>query len=221
MPRPRSDIRERVVEVAIEQFLAQGVDGASLRSIAARAKTSIGMVYYYFTTKDELFLAVVESVYPAVLARLTAALESNGNDRDGFRARVERLYACLGSFDERERQVLRLVVREALVSNERLASVFERFRRGHLPLLIKLVTDGSVGGHIDSSHHPLVAMICLGAIGALPQVFVHAAAERLPMAEVPRGEALVRELADIYLRGLGPWEGGPRDEAGPARGGKR
>ncbi len=215
MPRPRSDIRERVVEVALEQFLAQGVDGASLRNIAKQAKTSIGMVYYYFATKDELFLAVVESVYPGVLARLTAALQPDGNDREAFRSRVERLYACLGSFDDRERQVLRLIVREALVSNERLESVFERFQRGHLPLLIKLVMDGSAGGHLDPSLHPLLAMICLGAIGALPQLFVHAAPRELPMANMPRGEALVRELADIYLRGVGP-----RSTPTPARGGK-
>ncbi len=73
MPRPRSDIRERFVDVALEQFWAQGVDGASLRNIAAHAKTSIGMVYYYFTTKDELFLAVVESGYTGVLERLGGA----------------------------------------------------------------------------------------------------------------------------------------------------
>jgi AcrR family transcriptional regulator len=201
--------------VALDQFLAQGVDGASLRNIAKLAKTSIGMVFYYFTTKDELFLAVVESVYPNVLARLTTALQTEGNDRDAFRSRVERLYSCLGSFDERERQVLRLIVREALVSNERLKGVFERFQRGHLPLLLQLVMDGSAGGHVAPSHHPLVAMICLGAIGALPQLFVHAAPRQLPVADMPRGEALVQELADIYLRGLGP-----QGTATSARGGK-
>jgi AcrR family transcriptional regulator len=207
--------------VALEQFLAQGVDGASLRNIAKQAKTSIGMVYYYFATKDELFLAVVESVYPGVLARLTTALQPNEDDSDAFRARVERLYACLGSFDEQERQVLRLIVREALVSNERLRSVFERFQRGHLPLLIKLVMDGSRGGHLDPSHHPLLAMICLGAIGALPQLFVHAAPRELPMANMPRGEALVRELADIYLRGLGAQSVVTQGAATSARGGKQ
>ena len=63
MARPGSDLRSRVVPAARARFLAQGVDGASLRSIADDAGTSIGMVYYYFKTKDDLFLAVVEDVY--------------------------------------------------------------------------------------------------------------------------------------------------------------
>jgi AcrR family transcriptional regulator len=38
--------------------LGDGVDGASLREIAREAGTNIGMVVYYFATKDDLFLAV-------------------------------------------------------------------------------------------------------------------------------------------------------------------
>ena len=62
MARPRSDIEPRIVHAARRRFLKEGVDGASLRTIARDAKTSIGMVYYYFPTKDDLFFAVVEEV---------------------------------------------------------------------------------------------------------------------------------------------------------------
>ena len=62
MARPRSDIQKRIVLAARTRFLADGVDGASLRHIARAARTSIGMVYYYFPTKDDLFLAVVEEL---------------------------------------------------------------------------------------------------------------------------------------------------------------
>ena len=67
MPRPPSDIAARIVEAARDRFLLQGVDGASLRSIAADAGTNIGMVYYYFKTKDDLFLAVIEEAYAQLL----------------------------------------------------------------------------------------------------------------------------------------------------------
>src|SRR4029077_6434218 len=57
MARPRSDIQPRIVRAARERFLAEGVDGASLRTIASDAGTNVGMVFYYFPTKDDLFLA--------------------------------------------------------------------------------------------------------------------------------------------------------------------
>ena len=45
MARPRSDIEPRIVHAARRRFLKEGVDGASLRTIAKDAGTSIGMVY--------------------------------------------------------------------------------------------------------------------------------------------------------------------------------
>jgi AcrR family transcriptional regulator len=44
MARPRSDIRPRLLASARARFLREGVDGASLRSIAKDAATNIGMV---------------------------------------------------------------------------------------------------------------------------------------------------------------------------------
>src|SRR5215470_9008440 len=112
MARPRSDIRVRIQHAARKRFLREGVDGASLRAIAKDARTSIGMVYYYFPSKDDLFLAVVEEVYERVLASLARALA----DDVPVSARIERLYRVLGAFHEDELTVLRLVIREALVS---------------------------------------------------------------------------------------------------------
>jgi AcrR family transcriptional regulator len=74
MPRPKSDIDARIVAAARARFLVEGVDGASLRSIAQDAGTNVGMIYYYFPTKDDLFLGVVEDVYARTAsARSTTA----------------------------------------------------------------------------------------------------------------------------------------------------
>lgn len=209
MPRPRSDIQERLIKVASSQFSAHGVDGASLRNIAKDAGTSIGMVYYYFPTKDDLFLAVVERVYVGILEKLMEALGGDG----ALSQRVEHLYSCFGSLTPEELEVLRLVVREALVSSVRLTRLIERFKRGHLPVVLETVMRGMQNGELDRGHHPFVAVACLGAIGALPQVLARAAAPHFPGGNVPQGEELAEELAAIYLRGLGPREA-PR-KAGP------
>ena len=111
MARPRTDIQPRILHAARARFLAEGVEGASLRQIAKEARTSIGMVFYYYPTKDELFLAVVEEVYEKLLASLDQILSA----KTPVRERLAQAFARLGEASDEELDVLRLVVREALL----------------------------------------------------------------------------------------------------------
>src|SRR5262245_34414577 len=98
MARPRSDISTRIVHAARARFLQSGVDGASLRHIARDARTNIGMIYYYFPSKDDLFLAVVEEVYVGLLKDLALALAPDAPVEE----RIGRLYLRIGRASERE-----------------------------------------------------------------------------------------------------------------------
>jgi AcrR family transcriptional regulator len=205
MPRPRSDIEPRIVHAARERFLADGVDGASLRAIAADAGTSIGMVYYYFPTKDDLFLAVVEEVYERLLADLEQALDPKRSVRE----RLEGLFERFGAISEEELKIVRLVVREALVSSERLERIFERFQRGHIPLVLRTLLDGFADGTFDRAHHPLVVGLSALAIAGPGQLIRRVAGARLPFGEAPGGADLSRKLVDVLLHGVGRKGGEP------------
>jgi len=199
MARPRSDIRTRVLHAARTRFLAEGVDGASLRRIARAAKTSIGMVYYYFPNKDELFLAVVEEVYAVLLEDLLPALDPSLPVEE----RILRLYTRIGNITEEERLVVRLVLREALISSARLDRIVERFQRGHLPLMIRLPIDGLQNGTFDPSIHPVLIILSMMALGGPGQLLRKVAAERGPFADVPSGSALSEQMLRILLNGVG------------------
>jgi TetR/AcrR family transcriptional regulator len=204
MPRPKSDIDVRILHAARQRFLTEGVDGASLRSIAKDAHTSIGMVYYYFPTKDDLFLAVVEEVYERVLSDLSDALSFDLPVVE----RIRRLYARIGRVDEEEQLVLRLVVREALVSSARLERLFSRFQRGHIPLVLRTVSDGVSDGTLSAKRHPLLLVAALVALGTVPQVFARVLASRLPLGPLSEGSELSGELVDLLLYGIGT---GPKE----------
>jgi AcrR family transcriptional regulator len=199
MARPRSDIEPRILNAARERFLRDGVDGASLRGIASDAGTSIGMVYYYFPTKDELFFGVVEELYVKLLADIEAALTPDV----AVRARIERLFLRIARLDEAELLVLRLVVREALTSNERFARLRERFKTGHLPLLARLIADGYAAGAFDPKLHPMVAMMCLAGMGLAPQLIRRALSDVLPFPGAPAGEDLSKLLVGVLFQGAG------------------
>lgn len=199
MARPRTDIAPRIVHAARGRFLTEGVDGASLRTIAKDAGTSVGMIYYYFPTKDDLFLAIVEEKYSELLHELEKVLAAEGDTR----SRAEKMYARLGALTSEEIDVVRLVVREALVSSTRLDRLLERFARGHLPLLLGVIGEGVEKGElVDDVPVPLLMMSLL-ATGAIPQIARRVIAERMPaFAMLPSGEALAETMVRVVFEGI-------------------
>jgi len=52
-----------IVEVATKEFADKGLSGARIDEIAASTRTSKRMIYYYFTSKEGLYVAVLEEAY--------------------------------------------------------------------------------------------------------------------------------------------------------------
>lgn len=52
-----------ILEVATAEFAAKGLAGARIDEIAARTATSKRMIYYYFGSKEGLYIAVLEHAY--------------------------------------------------------------------------------------------------------------------------------------------------------------
>lgn len=199
MARPRSDISARIVESARERFLREGVDGASLRAIAAAAGTSIGMVYYYFPTKDDLFLGVVEEQYGALLEDFETALATS----QPVEERIRELFRRIAKLSDEEAMVVRIVIREILVSTDRRTRIAERFSRGHLPLILRLVSDGVLSGTFREDVPAPVIAIAMFAIGLFPQIVRKLVGDSFPLAAlIPKGPKLAGYLADILLHGI-------------------
>lgn len=55
--------REDILEVATEEFSTHGLAGGRVDAIAERTRTSKRMIYYYFGSKEGLYLSVLERAY--------------------------------------------------------------------------------------------------------------------------------------------------------------
>jgi AcrR family transcriptional regulator len=215
--RPQSDIAARITTAARERFLREGVDGASLRSIADDAKTNIGMVYYYFKTKDDLFLAVVEDVYGQLLADIVRALDPALAPEQ----RILRLYERIAAMDEREFAVVRLMLREALISSARLTRLADRFEHGHIPLVMQTLLEGSAALRFDPQTHPAALAVASIALGLLPQIMHRLLSDaQLPIAKnLPDRQETAHALFRVLLFGIaGPALRAPEPPAGIASG---
>lgn len=215
MARPRSDIRSRLLQAARRRFLAEGVDGASLRTIATDAKTNVGMVVYYFPTKDELFLAVVEHAYARLLEDMTRAIRQPKSVRD----RLAAAFARLGEASDEELEVIRLVVREALLvpASPRFAKLLARFRQGHFAVLLQTLAEGVQNGELDGSVPLPLLMIATFAMGGVPQILRRIAREESPFSSLPPPPELAEKALELLLRGIGAPMKSERTAAPPKR----
>jgi len=60
--------RERILEIALQEFSEQGFSGARVDRIAKRANTSKHMIYYHFSSKTGLYESVLKEAYGGVRA---------------------------------------------------------------------------------------------------------------------------------------------------------
>jgi AcrR family transcriptional regulator len=68
MRKPKAPVenRARIVAAAIDEFAARGFKGASMDAIAARTHTTRALIYYYFGSKENLYISVLEQVYSEI-----------------------------------------------------------------------------------------------------------------------------------------------------------
>jgi AcrR family transcriptional regulator len=75
MQVPKPQVRQKIIDAAIEEFLVVGYRRASMRNIAKRAEITVGNIYAYFSGKDDLFetiiLPVLESINKLVKMETT------------------------------------------------------------------------------------------------------------------------------------------------------
>jgi len=68
VPRPRDADRSQrdILDAARDEFALHGLGGARMDRIAERAGVNKRLIYYYFESKERLFLAVLELVYEGI-----------------------------------------------------------------------------------------------------------------------------------------------------------
>lgn len=136
--RPRrnpTEIRDRIIEAAIEEFEGNGFSGATTAAIARRAEVTETQIFRYFESKAALFRAAIfvplNRHFSDFLARQTGAAEEAGPLRDRTRAYITELQDFIASHS---RMLMSLVVAQAydpaategVAQLDGLASYFER-----------------------------------------------------------------------------------------------
>jgi AcrR family transcriptional regulator len=152
-PRSRDADRSQqaILQAARDEFAQYGLAGARVDRIAERADVNKRLIYYYFTSKDELFLAVLEGAY----AHIREA-EQQLHLRDLAPAQaIRRLTEFTWNYYLEHPEFLTLLNSENLDHGRHLAKS-SRVRKTNLPLIETLAeilergrSEGIFRGGID------------------------------------------------------------------------
>jgi TetR/AcrR family transcriptional regulator len=76
--------RARILDAAIHEFSENGLAGARTEQIAEEAGVNKALLYYYFKSKDELYVAAIEAMVETVRANSFAVLEADAPAGERF-----------------------------------------------------------------------------------------------------------------------------------------
>ena len=76
--------QDRILSSALDVFKANGLEGATMDSIAEKAGFGKATLYYYFSSKEEVFLGIMEEGWKSLLASLEVIIQEEQSPRKTF-----------------------------------------------------------------------------------------------------------------------------------------
>ena len=147
----QKDKKEMILDVATRIFAKYGYNKTSLDEIAQEANIAKGTIYYYFNSKEELFLKVVQAQFGAFIQAMDKELQK----LSGFEAKLRyflqgpMIYAC-------EHMSVWIQALKNIPFN--FENHFEEFRSSHrdymLNILHEIMEEGYQEGMISENIDP-------------------------------------------------------------------
>ncbi len=160
---PAHETRSRILEAAVSVFASKGYHDTKVDDIVAESKTSKGSFYFYFPSKQDIFLALVDTFADLLESQLRnrIASEASGVARVDLALRV-----CLETFGQ-----YRGLAKIALVQATGLGLAFEEKRRAVNDRFIHIIKqnldDAIADGSIQPTDTEVIACAWMGALNEI------------------------------------------------------
>jgi AcrR family transcriptional regulator len=138
---PRAVREPQILEVAGRVFAARGYHGASMDEIAAQAGITKPLVYAYFGSKEELYVAYIERAGRQLLARMREATDRDAPPLERLRAGTLEFLR----FVEERRDGWRVLYSEAAARGGPLAERVASLRAAIAEMIRRLLLQSTAG----------------------------------------------------------------------------
>jgi AcrR family transcriptional regulator len=160
---PKQETRSRILEAAVNVFASKGYHDTKVDDIVSQSQTSKGSFYFYFPSKQDIFLALVDTFANLLENRLRERLSKEQSRT----ARVDAaLRVCLETFGQ-----YRSLAKIALIQATGLGTAFEEKRQAVNQRFIQIVRENLDSAVEDGSIPPLDTEVASCAwVGALNEI---------------------------------------------------
>ncbi|WP_104826086.1 TetR/AcrR family transcriptional regulator [Rhizobium sp. NXC24] len=155
--------RQRIIDTAIDEFTERGFDGARIDAIAEQSQTNKSLIYKYFNSKEELYIASLSDTYEKLRA---SQHEIELDDLDPIES-VRRLTESTFDTFAKNPRIVRMLTHEN-VQNARFLKQAVSIKSLYTPLLNKLdqiIRKGQEKGLFRSNVNLKHLYISISALG--------------------------------------------------------
>jgi AcrR family transcriptional regulator len=126
--------RQELIEIALKQFLENGYEKTSVRSILKEAGGEIGMFYHYFKSKNEIYEAVLENYNEKYISKFTEIVNcASLSFEEKLNQILTRLPDSISEYSQMFTEKINPEIRAVLLSRTLLKMV---------PLFEEIILDG-------------------------------------------------------------------------------
>jgi len=157
--------RERILAAALQVFAERGFDGARTREIAERASANLGLIKYYFDSKEQLWKAAVARAFAELQAGFAEGVRPrHGDDELAWLDRTLRQFV---HFVARHPEFMRLMNDEGKRDSRRMRWLADRFVRPMSQVVSAHLERAQAEGLVAPIPEVSLRYIVLGAAGLI------------------------------------------------------
>ena len=158
---PELNARQRLLETAISMFAKKGYAGTSVREIVEQAGVSKPVLYYYFKSKEGLFLAILDQAESLQKQLLSEVLISEGDVLNRLLTLYRRIYAGIS-----ERRSLYKMIHGLIFGPPQGAPDYDftRYHRHMIEAIGQIYHAGLAGGEVKKAAADEFAYLVLSLI---------------------------------------------------------
>lgn len=162
MSRTRTTSTDAILDVAAELFASKRFHEVKLDDIAAKARVGKGTLYLYWSSKEDVYLAIIRRGFAAVLARVDQELSTHdGNHQEKLEAIVTAVIDFAFAYPEVYR-----IMRSGVLTPE--DPDLQEVRSELVERIVALLKRGRAAGDFDDPCPALTAQYILSFVrGAL------------------------------------------------------
>lgn len=155
--------RESIMKVATNLFYDKSFHDVTMDEIAEEVGVAKGTLYLYFSSKEKLYLEILESSFEAIESVLHKEVEKN----DPAPKKLKKVLTIIFNFYMENRKVLKILGRDETHLIREHYELTERWRLKRISLYEKIIRKGIKEGTFKNQNVRLSAIILYGSIGAV------------------------------------------------------